>query len=400
MKRAIILIIDSLGIGAMSDAPLYGDSLECNTLAHIAAHNNGLEIPNLRNMGLANIVPLKNISPVDMPVASFGKMMESSKGKDSTTGHWEIAGLVSEQGFATFPNGFPLELMDKFVESTGCGGYLGNIPASGTAIIDQFHEEHKSTGYPIIYTSADSVFQIACDINIVPVEELYHWCEKARALLDQGYNCSRVIARPYEETKNGPSRLGSLRKDYSVPPPPGSVLNKVKDNKGRVIAIGKTEDLFVGSGITHSVHTGNNKEGLEKTLDAIRRELPLVEIALNQADADHIERELIFTNLVDTDMIYGHRRDAKGYGMALEDIDKSLEAIIKAIGVDDLLIITADHGCDPTSPGTDHTREMVPLLIYNPALTSKQMETKPSFTYVARLVADWLDVESETSWAH
>ena len=221
MKRAIILIIDSLGIGAMKDAPLYGDSLECNTLAHIAAYNNGLKIPNLQNMGLANIFPLKNISPVDMPVASFGKMMESSKGKDSTTGHWEIAGLVSEQGFATYPNGFPAELMDKFVEYTGCKGYLGNIPASGTAIIDQFHEEHKSTGYPIIYTSADSVFQIACDINIVPVEKLYDWCEKARELLDQGYNCSRVIARPYEESKNGPSRLGSLRKVLCCPSPSG-----------------------------------------------------------------------------------------------------------------------------------------------------------------------------------
>ena len=397
MKRALILIIDSLGVGAMPDAPEYNDLLENNTLSNLARDNGGISLPNLGEMGIGNITEVKGIVPTDKPTASFGKMKELSKGKDSTTGHWEIAGLVSEHGFDTYPKGFPDDLMKRFVELTNCGGYYGNKPASGTAIIDEYHSQHKETGFPIIYTSADSVFQIACDVAVVPIDKLYKWCEIAREILDDGYNVSRVIARPYKETPQGLERIGSQRRDLSVPPPNGSLLELVSHAGGRVIGIGKTEDLFVGKGITHSIHTGSNLEGLEKTISVLREEVDLKEIALNGVE-NNVGHSLIFTNLVETDMNFGHRRDVKGYANALEDIDRYIPSILDGMKEEDLLIITADHGCDPPAPGSDHTREMVPLLVYSKSGKAKDLGTKESFNYVARIISEWFDLKPDPNW--
>jgi phosphopentomutase len=288
--------------------------------------------------------------------------------------------------------------METFVNQSGCGGYLGNKPASGTEIIAEYHEQHQKSGYPIVYTSADSVFQIACDVEIVPLEKLYTWCEVARKMLDDNYNCSRVIARPYQTTLNGLERINEKRKDYSVLPPKGTILDKVKEHQGRVIGIGKINDIFIGQGITHSIKTNSNRDGLIKTISAIKNEIDYAQTSLVGSKLDDTEIELIFTNLVDTDMLYGHRNDAKGYGMALEEIDLYLKEILPLIDENDLLIITADHGCDPTEPGTDHTREMVPLLMYNPTVQPVNLGTKASFTYIARIVAEWLNLLPEEEW--
>ncbi len=399
MKRVIIIVIDSLGVGAMKDAPKFGDRLSCNTLGNVAKFNGGLQLPNLSKLGLGNIIDVMGVPKEDAPLATYGKMLEVSHGKDTTTGHWELAGLILDTAFKTYPNGFPNELMDLFVKETKCGGYFGNKPASGTAIIEEYHTLHNQTRYPIIYTSADSVFQIAANIDVVPLEVLYSWCEIARTLLNQGYHCSRVIARPYQETPEGLKRIGEKRKDYSVLPPTGSILDKIKSNNGQVLGIGKIKDIFLGQGITHSIKTGSNKEGLESTIAALSRSLDIDNYAVCSENITP-DKELIFTNLVDTDMLFGHRNDPKGYGSALEEIDNYLEKIIPLIKEDDLLIITADHGCDPTEPGTDHSREMVPLLMYNPAIESTNLGTKSSFTYVANKVANWLDVPTNPSWVN
>jgi len=256
MKRAIIIVIDSLGIGAMSDSLDYGDSFECNTLSNLSKVKKDIKLPNLQSLGLGNLTNIENVSPIHNLLGSHGILNELSKGKDSTTGHWEIAGLVSEKGFETYPDGFPGDLMTRFLKAIGCAGFYGNKPASGTAIIEEYNAEHVITGFPIIYTSADSVFQIAVNTDIVDLETLYSWCQIARCLLDDGYNCSRVIARPYIQNNESLIRLNSERRDYSVPPPYGSLLDKVVASGGRVVAVGKIEDLFVGHGITHSIHSG------------------------------------------------------------------------------------------------------------------------------------------------
>ena len=394
MKRAIVMVIDSMGIGAMSDCRDFGDVPECNTLKNVCEYNGGLNVPNMEKMGLGNLDNLKGIQKTDAPTAQYGIMVEKSKGKDTTTGHWEIAGLVSEKPFATFPNGFPKELIDEFIEKTNCGGVLANIPASGTVIIEQLNDEHHATKFPIVYTSADSVFQIAVDTDLIPLETLYKWCETAREILDEGgYNVSRVIARPYKIIDGKPTRISKDRRDYSMVPS-HTLLNEIKDNGGKVIGIGKIEDIFSKSGITHAIHTGSNKEGLELTLKAIRNELDLNQIAYPDYKCPPVQSintsTLIFTNLVDTDMLYGHRNDAKGYGMAIEEEDRYLTPIIDAMTEEDLLIITADHGCDPTVEGTDHTREMVPLLIYNKTAKGKDLGKITGFDYVAKIIGDWI----------
>ena len=400
MKRVIIMVIDSMGVGAMPDAEKFGDSQACNTLVNVASANNGLNLPNLQRLGLGNIVEIKGVPSTDNPEASYGRMEELSDGKDTTTGHWEMAGLVLDQPFKVYPNGFPSELMDKFVKKTGCKGFYANYPASGTEIIDRYNDEHKETGFPIVYTSADSVFQIACNVDVIPVEILYQWCEIARTLLDDEYNTSRVIARPYQETPDGLKRISSLRKDYSVEPMKPTILNMVNENQGRVIAIGKIEDIFVGSGITHAVHTGSNKEGLEFIIKILKRELDLDSIKVGEKIEGDIQRELMFINLVDTDMLFGHRNDALGYGKALEEIDEYIKNILSLVSEEDLLIITADHGCDPTQPGSDHTREMVPIIEYHKNIEPMGLETKSSFTYIARRSAQWLGIiEVPSFWA-
>ena len=370
MARAIIMVIDSMGIGAMEDCREFNDIPECNTLKHVCEFNKGLNVPNLEKMGLGNIQDFEGIEKVSNPTSTYATLVEKSKGKDTTTGHWEIAGITLDRPFATFPNGFPQELIDKFIQQTNCGGVLANCPASGTAIIEKLNDEHHQTKFPIVYTSADSVFQIAVDTDLIPLQTLYKWCEIARKILtEDNYYVSRVIARPYKIINGKPTRISKDRRDYSIEPVAPTVLNEIKNNGGKVIGIGKIEDIFSKSGITHAIHTGSNKEGLELTLKAIKNELPLDEIAYIK-EQKYNNQEIIFTNLVDTDMLYGHRNNPAGYGKAIEEIDTYIEPIINAMKEDDLLIITADHGCDPTVEGTDHTREKVPFLMYSKTLPS------------------------------
>lgn len=390
-KRAIVMVIDSMGTGAMPDCREFNDSPKCNTLKNVCDFNNGLNVPNMEKMGLGNIQDYKGIKKVENPTAQYGIMEEKSKGKDTTTGHWEMAGLISEKPFATFPQGFPKELIDKFIKETNCQGILANIPASGTAIITELNEEHHKTKYPIVYTSADSVFQIAVDTDLIPLETLYKWCEIARKILDKdNWNVSRVIARPYKIIDGKPTRISKDRRDYSMVPP-HTVLNTIKDAGAKVIAIGKIEDIFSKSGITHAIHTGSNKEGLELTLKAVKNELELDKIAYNNINITQ-DAEFIFTNLVDTDMLYGHRNDAKGYGKAIEEIDTYIDDIIENMTENDLLIITADHGCDPTVEGTDHTREYVPILVYKQNIESKNLGLIKGFDYIAQTVKNWLQI--------
>lgn len=390
-KRAIVMVIDSMGTGAMPDCREFNDSPKCNTLKNVCDFNNGLNVPNMEKMGLGNIQDYKGIKKVENPTAQYGIMEEKSKGKDTTTGHWEMAGLISEKPFATFPQGFPKELIDKFIKETSCGGVLANIPASGTAIITELNEEHHKTKYPIVYTSADSVFQIAVDTDLIPLETLYKWSEIARKILDKdNWNVSRVIARPYKIIDGKPTRISKDRRDYSMVPS-RTILNEIKDAGAKVIGIGKIEDIFSKSGITHAIHTGSNKEGLELTLKAVKNELELDKIAYNNINITQ-DAEFIFTNLVDTDMLYGHRNDAKGYGKAIEEIDTYVDDIIENMTENDLLIITADHGCDPTVEGTDHTREYVPILVYKQNIEGKNLGLIKGFDYIAKTVKNWLQI--------
>lgn len=376
-KRAIIIVIDSMGIGAMDDAVEFNDDNTVNTLCNLAKKAGGLNVPNFEKMGLGNIKDIEGVKKELNPVAQFGIMKPKSKGKDTTTGHWEIAGLVLEHPFKTYEK-FDDKIINKFIKETGCKGILGNYPASGTKIIQDLNEEHQKTKFPIIYTSADSVFQIAADIDLIDIETLYNWCKIARKILDEGhYGISRVIARPYRIIDNQPTRISSLRHDFSVCPPKDTLLNIIEKEGGKTFAIGKIKDIFTGSGITKSVPTGGNKEGLDVTLDAIK----------NKKDFS-----LIFTNLVDTDMLYGHRRDYIGYKKAIEEIDTYLDKFILNTDENDLLIITADHGCDPTFKGSDHTREYVPLIIYNKNIEPKNLGVRDSFCYVSERIKDWLQL--------
>ncbi len=393
MKRAIILVIDSMGCGAMPDCAEYKDIPECNTLCNVAKANGGLNLPTMQKMGIGNLGNVLGVAPENETNAQYGIMREVSKGKDTTTGHWEIAGLVLDEPFRVYPDGFPSDVIDKFIEKTGCGGVLGNYPASGTKIIEDLNEEHHKTKFPIIYTSADSVFQIAVDVDVIPLDELYRMCKIARKILVGEHNVSRVIARPYHIVDGKPTRISKDRRDYSVEPPKPTVLNEILKKGGRVVGIGKIEDIYVKSGISHAIHTGSNKEGLELTLKALNGsvELDKIKIANSQEPP---KSELIFTNLVDTDMLFGHRNDWKGYGKAIEEIDAFLPKIMEAMTQEDILFITADHGCDPTVPGTDHTREQVPLLVYSKALDFKtgDLGILPTFAYISDEVRKWLEL--------
>jgi phosphopentomutase len=391
MKRAIIIVIDSMGIGAMPDCKEFGDTEKCNTLKNVCAFNKGLDLPVMEAMGLGNIQDFEGIEKTSTPIAQYGTLQEKSKGKDTTTGHWEIAGLVSEKPFATFPNGFPQQLVEQFIKETNCGGILANIPASGTAIIEKLNEEHHRTKYPIVYTSADSVFQIALDIDMIPLETLYEWCTIARRILDEGnYNVARVIARPYKIIDGKPTRISKDRRDYSMQPPRATILDKVKNSGAKVIGIGKIEDIFSKAGITHAIHTGSNKEGLELTIKALNGTLPLEDIKYSDINITDEDREIIFTNLVDTDMLFGHRNNPEGYGKAIEEVDDYLEQILPLITENDLLIVTADHGCDPTVEGTDHTREFVPVLYYSKEIEPKDLGLTLGFDSISERIDNWL----------
>jgi phosphopentomutase len=341
-QRIVWIVLDSVGIGAMPDAAAYGDE-GSDTLGNIAKQRK-LELPNLSKLGLANITPLAGLSPVDHPAGAFGKCALASPGKDTTTGHWEMAGIILERPFPLYPNGFPADLIHSFEQKIG-RKTLGNKAASGTEIIKELGPEHLRTGYPIVYTSADSVFQIAAHERVIPIEELYRMCEIARELLCGPHEVGRVIARPFEGEPGAFVRTPN-RHDYAVPPPQGMLLDRLAGTETPVYAIGKISDIFLHRGITTSVKTKNNADGMQKTIEAMREN----------------PKGLIFVNLVDFDQQFGHRNDVAGYAAALEAVDRWLPSV--PLKDWDLLILTADHGCDPTTPSTDHSREYTPLVVY------------------------------------
>ncbi len=342
-KRAILIILDSVGIGALPDAAEFGDK-GANTLGNIYRARGGINLPNLYALGLANIDGALMGKGVAAPAGAFGKAAEITKAKDTTCGHWEISGLLMDKPFQVFPNGFPEKLMREFEEKIG-RKTLCNFPASGTAIINEYGDEHMRTGYPIVYTSADSVFQVAAHEDVIPLEELYKICETARELLYGDYFVGRVIARPFIGSNGNYTRTEN-RRDYAVEPTGDTILDALTREGKKTIAIGKIEDIFAHRGITVADHTKNNHDGIEATIKYISEG----------------EGDFIFTNLVDFDMLYGHRNDVEGYAKALEYFDEQLTRIIEEMKDGDILIISADHGCDPTYPGTDHTREYIPVL--------------------------------------
>lgn len=391
-RRAIVMVIDGCGVGASPDAGEFGDSLKCNTLANVARESGKLKIPTLNTLGVGHLTELAGIEANPNSRGIFGKLEETSCGKDTQTGHWEMMGVVNNQPFPMYPNGFPDEVIDAFVKQTGVPGILCNKPASGTQILEELGEEHQKTGKPIVYTSGDSVFQIACHVDTIDLKEQYRMCEIARKILDGPHRVGRVIARPFNGTPGNYQRISGDRRDYAVPPPEKTLLDKLTDLEMGVFGVGKIEDIFVGQGLSHAVHTGSNKEGLEITLAAIRNEYPLKEARISNDLSD--DTRLIFTNLVDTDSLYGHRRNVDGYAGALNEIDQWLKKIVGSLKPDDLLIITSDHGNDPTAPGTDHTREYVPMLAYSPSMAnlSEDIGVRKGFCDVAASLADWLEV--------
>lgn len=375
-RRVILITLDGVGCGALPDADRFGD-VGSDTLGHVAAACGGLNLPNLERLGLGNLHEVAGVSPVSAPAACYGRLREQSIGKDTTTGHWELAGLIQEQPFATFPQGFPDEIIAAFRSVTGLEP-LGNVAASGTEILRQLGEEHMSSGRPIIYTSSDSVFQIAAHEEIIPVERLYEICMATRKVLEP-WRVGRVIARPFLGRSAADFKRTPRRHDFSLPPTGLTILDCLLEDGQSVYAVGKIHDIFAGRGISEYVYSDSNADGMAKTLAALER----------------VERGLIFTNLVDFDMLYGHRLDPAGFGAALEAFDRWLPDLQKVIGKDDLLIITADHGCDPTTPGTDHTREHVPLLLWCDGMVAgKDLGTRQSFADVAATVGDALGVAS------
>jgi len=374
-QRVILLVMDSVGIGEMPDSHEYGDQ-GSNTLYNIAKAVGGLYVPNLQKLGIGNIIDLPSMTPALNPLAAFGKMAEKSKGKDTTIGHWELSGLIMEEGFPTFPHGFPEAFIRSFQERIG-REVLGNIVASGTEIIERLGPEHVKTGKPIVYTSADSVFQIAAHEEIIPLPELMRICKIAREMLNGDLNVSRVIARPFVGQPGSFQRTPN-RHDFSVVPPAKTVLDHIVEAGQKVLAVGKINDIFAGRGISEYVPTVGNTDGIKKTLAYIER-----------ADAG-----LIFTNLVDFDMVYGHRNNVQGYAQALEELDSQIPFILESLKNEDMLIITADHGCDPTTTSTDHSREYVPLLVYGSHLRQGvNLGTRSTFADVAATIAEYLAVK-------
>ena len=373
MKRVILIVLDSLGVGELKDAAYYGDE-GADTFGHILEKNPGLKIPNLKRMGFCNITGVScDPLPPGQLTGSFGRLEEKSKGKDTITGHWEIAGLLTETPFKTYPDGFPEVFIKRYEEAIG-RETIGNYAASGTEIIEELGPEHETTGKPIVYTSADSVFQIAANIDIIPLEKLYEYCETARGMLVGEYACGRVIARPYQMI-DGKRERTTDRKDYAVSPGDETVLDKLVTAGYQVFAVGKINDIFNGKGITGSVHTDSNMDGVDKTIEAIQRDF----------------EGLIFTNLVDFDSKYGHRRDPLGYGHAIEDFDARLPEITGAMGEDDVLILCADHGNDPVHAGWDHTREHVPVLITGDGIENGvDLGTGNTFADIGATIADAL----------
>lgn len=375
MNNFFIIVLDGVGIGELPDAKNYNDE-GSSTLSNMADAVGGLNLPNLEKFGLGNISSIKGVNSISNPLASFGKMSEASKGKDSTTGHWEIGGLLVDTDFNYYPNGFPKEITDKFLSLTECKGFLGNKAASGTEIINKLGDEHVKTGFPIIYTSADSVFQIAAHQDVIPLERLYKICEITRnKVLVEPLNIGRVIARPFLGESGNYNRT-VYRKDYSLDPPQDTILDVLQKNNINTVAIGKINDLFNYKGITNQLKSKSNEEGFEKLLYA----------------SDEFSESLIFTNLVDFDVYFGHRNDPIGFANALKVFDDFLPVLIDKLHESDRLILTADHGNDPTTPSTDHSREYVPILYFGKSKSSNNLGIRSTFSDVGKTVADYFGV--------
>jgi phosphopentomutase len=375
MSKLVLIIIDSVGVGEMPDASNFGDE-GADTFGHIYRAYPDMKIDNLKNLGINRINGLSYIDYTGDVVGQYGKMMEVSNGKDTTTGHWEIAGLRIDTPFKTYPKGFPDKIIEAFEKQIGRKS-LCNRPASGTEIIEELGEEHMETGYPIVYTSGDSVFQIAAHIDIVPLDELYKMCEIARELLRGEEQVARIIARPFIGEKGSFERT-SDRRDYSLDPFGNTILDNLKNAKYDVIAVGKIVDIFNNQGITEAVHIKNNMDGVDQTIRYMKEN----------------PNGLIFTNLVDFDAKYGHRRNVEGYKNAIEDFDARIPEVLNHLNTDDILLITADHGNDPSFKGTDHTREMVPLLAYSPGSAPADFGIRKTFADVAATIADYFSVEN------
>lgn len=377
MKRVIIIVLDSAGIGELPDAAEYGDE-GSNTLGNIAAAVPGFSLPNLEKLGLGNIDGIVGFKAAEEPLGCFGKMAERSVGKDTTTGHWELAGITLRKPFPVYPEGFPGDLVERFEKAIGTKT-LGNYPASGTVIIKELGQQHVKTGYPIIYTSADSVFQIAAHEDVIPVQRLYEICRTAREILTGEHAVGRVIARPFTGSDGNYTRTAN-RRDFSLEPPEKTLLDHVKEAGLEVKAVGKIDDIFAGRGITQSIHVKDNMEGVDKTIGFIKERFS----------------GLIFANLVDFDMYYGHRNDPEGYARALEEFDGRVPEIIDTMARQDILFITADHGCDPTTVSTDHSREYVPLLIYGKEIRiGVNLGTRKTFSDLAQTTAEYLGTGGE-----
>lgn len=376
MKRVFLIVLDSVGIGEMPDAAEYNDE-GSNTLYAVSSSKN-FDMPNLKKMGLFNIDSVKIEKKEKTPIASYARMSERSKGKDTTIGHWEIAGIISDTPLPVYPEGFPKEILDKFSEETG-RGILCNKPYSGTDVIKDYGKAHVDTGKLIVYTSADSVFQIAAHEDIVPLKELYRYSEIARKLLTGEHGVGRVIARPFLGTEGDYYRTPN-RHDYSILPPDITMLDQIKEAGKEVIAVGKIYDIFGGQGITESVYTKSNKEGIEKTLSYM--------------DIDF--EGICFTNLVDFDMLYGHRNDIDGYAGALKEFDDSIPQILEKLREDDILLITADHGCDPSTASTDHSREYTPLIMYGLPIEPKNLGTRETFADISATILKYFNIEIRT----
>jgi phosphopentomutase len=361
-------VLDSCGCGAAPDAKSYGDD-GSNTLGNMSVKLGGLTLPHLQGLGLGHLTTILGVPPVAAPRAAFGKMREASAGKDTTTGHWEMAGLQVDTAFPTFPQGFPSEMMRRFEAAIG-RGTLGNKTASGTEIIEELGAEHLKTGKPIVYTSADSVFQIAAHEEIIPIDELYRISEAARKLCDE-VPIARVIARPFVG-EPGKFKRTYNRRDFSMPPPSATVLDAIADAKLPVVGVGKIWDIFAGRGVTENVHSEGNADGCVRTIEAMER----------------VERGIVFTNLVDFDMLYGHRRDPAGYYHALQEFDAFLPRLQRKLGPRDVALITADHGNDPTYRGTDHTREYVPLIAMSARAAGHDLGVRNGFYDIAQTIAD------------
>ena len=375
IERVILIVLDSVGVGELPDASLYGDE-GSNTLGNLAKALGGLQLPLLGSFGIGCLTEVAGVPCPQKPLAAYGKMAERSRGKDTTTGHWELTGIILENPFPVFSSGFPPELIEAFAKAIG-RPVLGNVKASGTEIIRELGPEHQRTGFPIVYTSADSVWQIAAHEEVVPLETLYQWCETARRLLTGEYAVGRVIARPFVGEEGAYVRTAN-RKDYSLEPPQPTLLDHLVGAGHEVLGIGKISDIFAGRGLTATIKTGDNDEGMKELILAL----------------DDFPRGLIFVNLVDFDMVYGHRRNAEGYAHALEKVDRQLPQVLEKMNSKDLLFIVADHGCDPTYHHTDHTREYVPLLVYGSGVQPVNLGVRETFADVGQTIADLFGVEA------